>query len=323
MVTVETISRESVEKLGRNVHIDIEVLRHGEKESSEADAHLTEEGKEKIKQFAERHTQQEYDAIKSYYAGFGEAGFKKSAGKHFPDFRDTVPRVLETAEEINAQIKASGGGVLTLRARSLLGYFFREKKEADAPEPENLEAAHALYAIMTPNDLKKLLHIEKMFTDKLDKNAPPEEVMHARREGEREALRWFLESGDTELEPGSLNRHQIAARISEVLTKQINMGKKLYADSRVKLFDISQSGLIESFLYELLAQRIAKDPINPDGKDFIDQIGGPMNFLEGFALQSVYDTEGNLSLQVSLSRGGITKTYPIEYRELLNRPVVF
>jgi len=129
---------------------------------------------------------------------------------------------------------------------------------------------------------------------------------------ETAALQWYLDFGDKRPDKGTISPKESAARFAKLVERYVKMSKKLKSGSAIDLIHVSHSGSIEPFLKELIGNAIDKEPINPEGNNFLEKLGGLINYLEGFGVDVKRSSKDSVELELEF-RG---RKYVITEKEI-------
>jgi len=106
------------------------------------------------------------------------------------------------------------------------------------------------------------------------------------KKGPAEAMDWLLSFKDQKPDEKSLSPYEIAAREAKVLRIFTKMAEKVYSGSAITILLGSHSLVMEPFL-----QRVF-------GFEKIDEIGGPVKYLENFKIEARTDSEGRKTMDI-------------------------
>lgn len=107
---------------------------------------------------------------------------------------------------------------------------------------------------------------------------------------------YFLTFGDKRPDPKTNSPVETAANFAYVVGRYLKMVDKLKTGSEIELVNISHDFPISCFLSEVLVRE--KDDSKITGFKKIEEIGGPIDFNEGFELIIQTDEGGNKSIKI-------------------------
>lgn len=111
----------------------------------------------------------------------------------------------------------------------------------------------------------------------------------------------------------TLSPQELASKLAKRLLLEAKIAKRLKADSEVDFIHITGSTYLFPLLKEIAEKEISDDPVNAEGNNFVEKLGGELSFGEGIIIEETTDHSGNLSpLRISF-RG---KEYFIDLKTL-------
>ncbi|MFH1900180.1 MAG: hypothetical protein ABIJ83_02835 [Patescibacteria group bacterium] len=129
---------------------------------------------------------------------------------------------------------------------------------------------------------------------------------------EKGGVSWYYKLGDQRPDPDTLSPNELASRAATVLDSQIRMIGRLKDGSAINLANASHSPTMDVLLLRLMRDEFDKSPINAEGKDELEKMGGPLGTAEGFDVEAKTDNQGVLSAVLKF-RG---KELPVNLRKL-------
>jgi len=227
--------KESSERFGRNVKIDIICHRHAKKTSGTTSEEMlvTLEGLSDAQKFG-RAIEVLKDGVKAYHSGIQRA-------------EDTTREIMAVISEEHPETK-----IFKTEVKYDLGTQLRKEGKGFILSFGSMSTYDEIY----------------------DKKGPVE------------AMDWLLSFKDQRPDEKSLSPYEIAAREAKVLRIFTKMAEKLYNGSGITLLLCSHSLVIEPFL-----QRVF-------GFEKIDEIGGPVKYLEDFKIGVRTDSEGKKTVDI-------------------------
>lgn len=125
-------------------------------------------------------------------------------------------------------------------------------------------------------------------------------------------LKQFIELDDKQPVPNTISAEKIAARVAHHFLRQVRIPERCYSGSEVTLINTSHSVILEPFLKEAIGKAIENDPVNKEGKDFVDKIGGAFKTGEGFEVDVQIDEKGEKSIKLTFRE----KTFEVDFDRL-------
>lgn len=95
-------------------------------------------------------------------------------------------------------------------------------------------------------------------------------------------LNTFIEKGAYQDKERTITVKELAQDVAERLKIFIEMSKRLYSNSQVDLLNITHLPWLLCFLKELNLEKL--EEVNPRGNNFVERIGGSINYVEGFEI---------------------------------------
>lgn len=138
----------------------------------------------------------------------------------------------------------------------------------------------------------------------------------AKEKGKNQVNQFLLDFKQEKPDGKTLSPLEIASRFAKRLLFQTKVAKRLYSNSEVDFIQISGTPLVFALLQELAMEQIQSNPVNEQGVNFTEKLGGELDFGEAIILEEHTDNEGNLAPIKVLFRGK-TYTIPIERLEKL------
>lgn len=104
----------------------------------------------------------------------------------------------------------------------------------------------------------------------------------------------FLDKGEVQVDNKIITTLELAKDIAKRLDIFVRMSKKLKNNSKADLINVTHLPWILSFLKEVAGDEISN--INPEGKNFVERIGGTIDFVEGFEVAVKRENKDNVSM---------------------------
>jgi len=133
-----------------------------------------------------------------------------------------------------------------------------------------------------------------------------------KEEGGITALEWYLSFGKEKPDVDTMSPYEMASRVARNVLTHSKMTERYYNDSKIDLINGSHSPTLDVFIATTLKEEIEKDPINPEGKNITEKMGGRFKTAEQFEVDTTIDNEGKKALEVKF-RG---KEYDLAKRKL-------
>lgn len=122
----------------------------------------------------------------------------------------------------------------------------------------------------------------------------------------------FVELDEKDIPQDITSPRELAAAIAKHIIRFIEVGTKLPSNVEGTLVNVTHLPTITAFLKNAIGQEIELNPINPQGKNFVEKIGGPINPTESIILKMHCENPKDCKLTVQL-RG---KEFFIDFEEL-------
>lgn len=124
-----------------------------------------------------------------------------------------------------------------------------------------------------------------------------EEKSRRMRESDKRQIDYYLSFGDKRPDPKTYSPVETAARVARRVDVYLRMTERLYSESDVDLINVSHDFPLSAFLKEVLVREKEEKQIR--GFDTLDEIGGPIEFNEGFEILIQTDKEGKKSVKMN------------------------
>lgn len=130
---------------------------------------------------------------------------------------------------------------------------------------------------------------------------------------QKDGVSWYHDNyREQAFDEKSLSAKDLANRAASRLYLDIRMVGRLEDNSKINLEIASHSPTLEMFIAEALKEEIERNPVNVEGGNIIEKMGGGMKVAEEFQIRAKTDEQGRLSAECTF-RG---KTYPINLARL-------
>lgn len=143
------------------------------------------------------------------------------------------------------------------------------------------------------------------------------ELVNENTGDENAALDWYLSYGEQRPDPNTVSPREVATRLANLVEKYVRMVSKLKNGSSVDFVHVSHSGTIEPFLQQVIGNEIEQNPINPEGKTFLEKMGGMINFLEEFEVDIKTNENDDVAVELTF-RGHKFLISPEKLKEIAN-----
>lgn len=242
--------------------------------------------------------------------GYREVGYytKDKEGYH-RDNRGVISMFRhgdKVAEDLSAkgfkqmEIKGKTTEIAGSRIKSYHSPWLRAEQSVEA-------MASALVAEATHSDFRK-----KITREKSELDWQPFSAEGLKLYKEKGGVSWYYKLGDERPDQETLSPNELASRAATVLDTQVRMIGRLKDGSAINLANASHSPTMDVLLLRLMNEEFEKLPINPEGKDELEKMGGPLGVAEGFDVYAKTDDQGVLFATLKF-RG---QEYPINLRKL-------
>lgn len=145
--------------------------------------------------------------------------------------------------------------------------------------------------------IRKAMNIKKETLGKNFNNLSKEEKKKRVREAGRRQINYYLSFEDRRPDPGTYSPVETAANVARRVDMYMRMPEKLPSGTDVDLINVSHDISLSAFLKEVLVRDIEGKQIR--GFNTIDEIGGPIEFNEGFEILIKTDNQGKKSVKMS------------------------
>lgn len=258
---VESASQEQGPRFGRNVHVEIEFMRHEEPgktpEGMSAD-YLTEGGRQKA-------------------AAKGKTIDKPVKGYSSPKLRaqETIDLQLQNVD-IDEEVQ-----VINQRQAAAAGprEFKTVGEIAKGQKPENV------FNIRVRSELDVAANFAKIMPE-CQAWAKEQVASGSKRSVYDLVVQYYLDHPERAVELGVTTPEESARKIAFAADREIRMTPRLYSDSDIKLLNGTHGPNLEPFLQKII------------GFKSLEEIGGALNPGEGFKLDSKTDSAGNQTVKL-------------------------
>lgn len=124
-----------------------------------------------------------------------------------------------------------------------------------------------------------------------------EEKKRRIRESDKRQTNYYLSFGDKRSDPETYSPVEAAAMVARRVDLYIRMTEKLHSNTDVDLINVSHDLSLSAFLKEVLVRDLEEKKVR--GFNTIDEIGGPIEFNEGFEILIQTDDQGKKSVNMS------------------------
>jgi len=131
--------------------------------------------------------------------------------------------------------------------------------------------------------------------------------------GGEDPAKWYWQNHmETGFDEGTISGKEMAERTAHDIYREIEMAGRLNDGSKIAIENASHTLPIEVFLMEAMGDEIEKDPVNPEGTDAYDRMGGSFGPADDYEIVAKTDENGRLTATMHL-RG---KEYRVNLRKL-------
>lgn len=166
-----------------------------------------------------------------------------------------------------------------------------------SPEERTKQMVDAEIAAMpetiSGQDLKKY---DSRMRKQLDYNPLSKTTMTEWKNQGGKAVEWYYQNyHDQGMDADSISAGDMANRAANLIYRHIRMAGRLKDGSRANLEYASHTPTLDMFVADAFKDQIESDPINPDGTNTIQKMGGGFKEAEEFQIRAKTDTAGVLS----------------------------
>jgi broad specificity phosphatase PhoE len=166
------------------------------------------------------------------------------------------------------------------------------------------------YCSKEGNFVHEAMEIRKeIFGEDFD-NLPEEEKRKRIHEADGRITNYYLSFNDKRPDPQTYSPVETAAMVARRVDLYIRMVDKLYSHSDIDLINVSHDFPLSAFLKEVMLRNVEGKIIR--GFEKIEEIGGPIDFNEGFEILIQTDEKGEKSVKM-IFRG---QEYQIDMQRL-------
>jgi len=208
----------------------------------------------------------------------GEDQAKEAFGKHHP----TLPNKFAVRTSGLDRAVRTGGEIVNSAKQNDDLIVFKQRKRNELGSPDE-----SLYSKEVAKEVGVLL----------------------KEKGDEAALAWFMgHDPEQRIDSETKSIYEIGSRIAKSIKKHIKLLERMQDDD-LNIDLVSHGGLLEPALYTLIGDQVEDDPINPEGKSFLEKMGGKLTHTEGFHI----DIEQNgKDISVKISLRGHEYSIPVE-----------
>lgn len=121
-----------------------------------------------------------------------------------------------------------------------------------------------------------------------------------KEKGANGVMQWWLDFGKEKPDPESISPYEIASRFAKHALTHTKMTERYYSGSKVDMINASHGSIMEPFVAFALGDQIEKDPVNSEGKNLVEKMGGAFTTAESFEIDTSINEEGKKTLKVKL-----------------------
>lgn len=143
---------------------------------------------------------------------------------------------------------------------------------------------------------RKAMEIKKETLGPDFNNLSEEEKRRRTRESDKRQIDYYLSFGDKRPDLKTFSPVETAAMVARRVDIYIRMAERLYSGSDVDLINVSHDFPLSAFLKETLVREVEGKKVR--GFKTLDEIGGPIEFNEGFEFLIQTDSERNKSVKI-------------------------
>ncbi len=110
----------------------------------------------------------------------------------------------------------------------------------------------------------------------------------------------FVEKTEEEIPPDITSPRELASAVARHVMRFVDVSATLPSNVEGTIVNITHLPTLLSFLKNTIGDHINQNPINPDGKSFVEKIGGGMDHAEQVALKIYRKDQEDVQLDVQL-----------------------
>lgn len=117
----------------------------------------------------------------------------------------------------------------------------------------------------------------------------------AKTEGGNALNQFYIDFESNRPDDETLSPQELASKLAKRLLLEAKIAKRLRADSEVDFIHITGTTYLFPLLKEIAEKEIVNNPVNAEGNNFVEKLGGELGFGEGIIIEEATDNDGNLS----------------------------
>jgi len=110
----------------------------------------------------------------------------------------------------------------------------------------------------------------------------------------------FIEMNEEEIPLNITSPRELASAIAKHIMHFIEVSSKLPSNIEGTLVNITHLPTLLSFLKNAIGKSVDQNPINPEGENFVEKIGGPINIAEHINIKIYRENPENFRIIVQL-----------------------
>ena len=227
-----------------------------------------------------------------------EAGLLSEAGKR--KLQEQFQNYPQTSDKIKLSTANVGRNIQTLR---IIEDSIKDEKLGTS----HIDTAYGYFSekLGGITDHQKEVDFSDDFVDRLHELIRTGE--------ENDVVQSYIDFQDQRPDQDTISPKEMASKIAKRVLVQSKIAKRLYSGSKVDFIQITGSTPFFPLLKELISDEVDVNPVNPEGKNFTEKIGGTWDFGEGVTIEANTNEHGELQpLKVSF-RG---KEYVVDLDQL-------
>ncbi|HEY4494962.1 MAG TPA: histidine phosphatase family protein [Patescibacteria group bacterium] len=262
-------------KRGHNIVLDLYLARHGKKSSFNA-ARI--DNPEEVQEMAKTMDIEGYD-----YVGVRTTPIERAVdtAHHIKEgFEDNSFMDVSKKSDIKVRVRNLSSGILSKDGTIVENIL----KEGESSKDINLISPaireHYKQAVLAASDSNwdkenagVNAFIEIMESEMKELDITLQELERG-EEFSEEAEKEINAFKNRQFEADGISMLEVALRMSKHFNKYIESTKRFDDNSKILLYEVNHAGFIEPELAYLLREQINQDPVNPDGNNILEKLGG-------------------------------------------------
>jgi len=110
----------------------------------------------------------------------------------------------------------------------------------------------------------------------------------------------FVEMSEEEIPQNVTSPRELASAVAKHIMRFVEVSSRLPSNVEGTLINITHLPTLLSFLKNAIGEDVDKNPINPEGKNFVEKIGGPISPAEQMTLRIYRENKENFKAIIQL-----------------------